>query len=108
MALNFKESGERLDWTATANVVSGQIIAIGDMVGVVLGDALIGEKVVVCFKGVFALPKVAPQVQAIGVKVYFDATAGNITTTSSGNKFIGYVWAAAISAATTVDVVLAQ
>ena len=56
--------------------------------------------------GVFEMPKAASTAIAMGAAVYYDASAGNITTTSSSNVPAGYAAAAAGANDTTVLVKL--
>lgn len=105
MAQNYIESGEVLDWTATAATTSGQVVVIGAMVGVAMGDAAIGEVVAVRLKGVYEVPKATGAI-TLGAKVYWNGTSA--TATATDNTFMGYAWTAQISADTVVRVVLAQ
>lgn len=102
---NYVQPGENITLPAPADVLSGQLVAIGDIIGVAQGNALQGEPVVFVRRGVFTLPKTSAQVWTIGAKVYFDTANGVVTTTASGNKIIG----AAVEAAanpTAVGLVL--
>lgn len=103
MAQNYIESGEVLDWTATADVTSGQVVAIGDLVGVALGTVKSGEIVSVRLKGVFEVPKATGAI-TLGAKVYWNGTGA--TATATDNKLMGYAWTAQASADTSVRVVL--
>lgn len=105
MAQNYIESGEVLDLTATAATTSGQVVVIGAMVGVAMGDAAIGEVVAVRLKGVYEVPKATGAI-TLGAKVYWNGTGA--TATATDNTFMGYAWTAQASADTVVRVVLAQ
>lgn len=107
MAQNYIESGDVLDWTATADTKSGDMVAIGDMVGISLGDAKTDQIVAVRMKGVFEVAKATGAI-TIGSKVYLDATASKATATETGNKFMGYAWESVTSSAPLVRVVLAK
>ena len=55
-------------------------------------------------RGVFTLPKVGADAFTLGAPVYWDATPGIATMTSSGNTAIGVAVAAAAVDAATVNV----
>lgn len=86
---NFVMPGENLDIIAAAEITSGQLVVVGDIVGVAQGDAEIGNGAVIVRRGVFALPKPTAQAWAVGAKLYWDAADGVVTATASGNKLIG-------------------
>lgn len=86
---NYIMPGEHLTIVAAALIVSGQLVVVGDIVGVAQGDAAIGESVAIVRRGVFELPKANGQAWTVGAKLYWDATNSVVTTTASGNKLIG-------------------
>lgn len=69
---NYIQSGDILTVTAPANVVSGQLIKVGGIIGVCATDADSGDPVEVQTKGCFRLPKVAGFVPAAGGVAFFD------------------------------------
>jgi predicted RecA/RadA family phage recombinase len=87
---NFLYEGDTLEFTApSGGVVSGSGYKIGDTFVVsavtVAAGVLFNGRV----RGVVALPKAASVTPAQGVKLYWDDTAKNVTTTSSSNTLIG-------------------
>jgi predicted RecA/RadA family phage recombinase len=87
---NYVQEGETLTLTApVGGVVAGNGYKIGDIFVVANASAAAGAQFEGDTCGVFALPKVAAQTPAQGVKLYWDAAAGNVTTTSAGNTLIG-------------------
>ncbi|VDC31416.1 DUF2190 family protein [Pseudogemmobacter humi] len=86
---NYIMPGEHLTITAAAPITSGQLVVVGDIVGVAQGDAEIGDDVVIVRRGIFELPKTSAQAWTVGAKVYWDAGNSLVTTTASGNKLIG-------------------
>ena len=102
---NFIESGDVIDYTASGTITSGQIVAVGKLIGVASKSGVSGDVIPVYLKGVFTLGKEA-DVIAAGDKLYFKSSNGTVTTTSSGNTFCGYAWAAAADTDTTVAVKL--
>ena len=79
----------------SGGVVSGGIVIIGLLIGIATTTAAVGIPVAVKTTGVFELPKVSAQAWTVGAAIYWDATAGNVTTVSSANTLIGYASEAA-------------
>ncbi len=100
---NFVFSGKTIDVTLAAAVVSGAAMLIGTLLGVAVTSGGIGDVVVFNTEGVYDLPKAAGAI-TIGVNVYWDDTAKNITTTSSGNTLVGKCWVGAAGGDATVSV----
>lgn len=87
---NFVQEGNVLNFTApSGGVTSGLGYKIGDTFGVAQFTA--AENVVATFvvSGVVSLPKAATITPAQGVKLYWDNTAKNVTTTATANTLIG-------------------
>lgn len=95
---NFVFSGATINVTAEADTSSGAVVVVGDLAGIAGHDAKAGEDLVVHLVGVYEnLPKVAGQVWAQGVKVYWIAADSKLTTAENAgaNKFVGHAYAAA-------------
>lgn len=109
MARNKFTHGEINDYVIAATALkSGDPVAIGTShIGIAQTDAAVGDQVSVAVWGVYTLPKVTGTGTAIaqGDTVYL-TTAGNITTTATGNTYAGYAWMAAATTDTTVNVKL--
>lgn len=75
---NYIQPGNTLTLTAPAAIVSGDVVAVGSIIGVANGDAANGAPVDVDTVGVFRLPKVAALAIAAGDVVYwvFSGKAG--------------------------------
>lgn len=101
---NYIQAGVNLTAPAPYDVVSGAGLKIGDLFGVAAGDADSGDDVDFVTEGVFAIAKVSANTFAIGAKVYWDNSAKNATSTSSGNTLIGAAVAAAADGDATVAV----
>ena len=86
---NYLFQGDNITLPAPYAVASGAGALIGSIFGVASTDAAIGEDCVFVRRGGFTLPKPGSQAWTIGAKVYWDSTAKNVTTTSSGNTLIG-------------------
>lgn len=92
MALNeiYKVASE-LVFPVASTVVSGDLVQVGQVVGVAQQDAVLGEDgnyyVTLKLDGVFKLTSSAAF--AVGGNVYL-TSAGVVNATASGNKFIGH------------------
>lgn len=107
MAQNYIQDGNVIEITAAATITSGAPVAVGAIAGVALGDAASGETVRVQLKGVFNVSKASGAI-TLGAAVYLVAANGNVSTSASGNIFMGHAVAAAASGDATVPVRLAQ
>ncbi len=94
--------------SSTVGIASGDVVAIGDVIGVAIGDILPLSKGTVQVSGVFILAKKTSQVWAQGAKVYWDPVNKVFTTAvddggSPATAFVHAGWAyyAALSADTT-------
>lgn len=110
MAQNFIQPGEHLELTngTGSTITSGSPVFDGQIVGIALGDIADGKAGQVRTQGVFKLAKKASLAISEGDALFWDATPGEITKTAADGKFIGYAAAAALAAATHVNVLLVQ
>lgn len=92
---NFIELGDVITITAGATITSGQLVIAGSLFGVAQKSVASGEQVAVKIGGVFEFAKVSAQAWTVGALIYWDATAGNMTTTSTSNTLVGVAAAAA-------------
>lgn len=99
-------AGVELAFTAGANLTAGQGLLIVDTFGVVKSSVLTGAAARLQVLGTFTLPKVTTDVLAQGAKLYWDNTAGKLTSTSSGNRLVGVCAVAAGNGATSVSALL--
>lgn len=102
---SYVQDGDLIDYTPSSAVAAGDVVVLNDLVTVAPRPIAANALGAVAVEGVFSLPKASGAIGQ-GAIVYWDATAGNITTTSSGNKRAGKAAAAEVSAATTVKVLL--
>ncbi len=101
---NYIESGYILTVTAPANVVSGQLIQVGNITGVCATSADSGDSVEVQTRGCFRLTKVAGFVPAAGDVAYFDFGADN--RLESTGVPIGFYTHSALTGDTSARIVL--
>lgn len=99
---NYVAPGEVLELTApTGGVVSGTAYKIGSLVVVATVTAAQTVKFSAIVKGVVSHAKVSAQAWTEGVKLYWDDTAKNFTTTAGGNTLVGVAAAAAANPSAT-------
>lgn len=72
---NTVQAGKLIPFTAAATVVSGQVVRIGNILGVATADVANGETGLASIDGVFTVPKVSAAVIAAGESLTWDASA---------------------------------
>jgi predicted RecA/RadA family phage recombinase len=77
MANNFQQPGDVITWTngTGSAVVSGQVVRVGNILGVALVDIASTASGSVALSGVFTVPKVSAAVIAQGESLTWDASA---------------------------------
>lgn len=112
MVTVFKHRGDAIDFVPDANLPAGSVVVIGDLVGVTKLDIAAGVAGSLHVSGVFAFEKAtgASSGIAAGTKVFWDATAGVVTTdeNSGTNKYVGKVTREAGDDDATVEVRVSQ
>lgn len=87
---NFVQAGSVVTLTAPAARSAGDVVQVGNIVGVAAADAESAAEVEVKLDGVFDLEKVSAQAWAtVGLPIYYDDVADKVTTVGSGNTLIG-------------------
>lgn len=94
-----------LDYTPSSAVAAGDVVVLNDLVTVAPRPIAANSLGAVAIEGVFSMPKATGAIGQ-GAIVYWDATAGNVTTTASGNKRAGKAAAAAASGDASVMVII--
>lgn len=108
MTTTFKQEGAVIQYTAGADIVSGQVVKIGNVLGVALGDIANGATGSVRLEGVFAAPKVSGAVIAKGETLTWDASAAafddNAAVAASGDVTgaAAFAWEAAGNGVTSL------
>ena len=102
---NYHSNGRTLVTIAAAIIASGDLVIVGQVVGVAVTSVAEGEEATLHTEGVFELPKAAGAI-AQSAKAYWSATDQNVTTTATGNTYIGIAWDAAAASDTTVNIKL--
>jgi predicted RecA/RadA family phage recombinase len=103
--INYVAPGEIVELTApSGGVVTGTAYLIGSLVVVAMVTVAQTLKFSAMVTGVADLTKVSAQAWTEGVKVYWDDSAKNFTTTSGGNTLAGVAAAAAANPSATGQV----
>lgn len=100
MAKNYVQPGQTLTFTAPYVVASGAGFLVGAQFAVALADAASGAPVEGRVNDVWDLAKATGEAWTAWAKVYWDNTNKRLTTTSSGNTYVGVSTQAAASADT--------
>lgn len=103
---NYVQPGNALTVTFTADVVGGDVVILGSLIGVAAQTYASGAEGVINRDGVFAINK-DTSVFAEGAAVYWDDTAKAATSVTVDNTLIGVaVNGGAVTGAATVDVLI--
>lgn len=103
MAKNYVQDGNTVHFTATANVKSGDVVMLENLVAVSVSDVAQNETGVGLTTGVFTVKAKAADDIKQGAIVYWSAADG-ATTTAGSNKRLGVAWRASGASVDTVDV----
>lgn len=106
MTTKYVQPGEVIDYTAGANIASGQVVLMTARIGVALAAIANGATGPVQVSGVFNIAKLSTDVVAQGALLYWDNSNSRLTTTASGNTLAGYAVAAAGNGVATVNIKL--
>ncbi len=94
-----KQTGaDMIQYTPSGAVTAGDVVAVGDLIGVAPQDIAAGAMGALVIVGVVNAVKPNDEAWTLGLKVYYDSGAGNFTTTESGNTFAGLTCVAAETA----------
>lgn len=104
---NHVQKGEILDLVLGADVSSGDVVVSGSLVGIATTDGLNGETIAVAMSGVYELTKASVAITS-GAKLYYSATNSNVTTSATGNIFIGFATKAYVTGDTEANVLLSR
>ena len=103
----YMQQGVNLDYKNSGDtaIAANTVISLGTRIGIAGTDIPAGGTGTVVTEGVFELKKTTGSID-LGAVVYYDASADNVTTSSSGNVPAGYAIAAAKENDATVAVKL--
>ena len=104
----FVQTGDAIDYTPTVDVAAGEVIVLGDLVGVAKQPIKANQLGSLAVSGVFDFEKASGAI-SVGALVYWDDDDDRVATTvASGNKLLGKAVRAAAAADATVRVRLSQ
>jgi len=115
MATNYVQEGNTIQYTAGADISSGDVVVIGSngdaIIGVALVDIANGSTGSVAIEGVFTVAKVSAAVIAQGEYVVWDASVSefddNAATPASGDVVDGAIaWESAGNGVTSIAIKL--
>lgn len=102
---NAVESGKRFYVTLTEDTSGGDVVVVGDLIGVAITGGQAGDTIAVERHLVADLVKVNGAVNQ-GEKAYWKSDEKRVTKTATGNTLIGCFWETAAAAAPTVPVLV--
>jgi predicted RecA/RadA family phage recombinase len=107
MAANYKQMGSTVEWTNGGSAVSsGDVVIVGHLVGIAATDIANGETGAVHVEGVFEVPCNSADVITVGMKLDWDASAGEfvdaIGSAATGDNSDGVVATTAAAGGVTV------
>ena len=98
----FYQDGERIDIVQSNDIESGDVVLIGELIGVQTNQIKKDENGSVAVSGVFKVVKKSADTFTAGQKVYWDNTLKQATSTASGNTLMGITVAQAGSSDSNV------
>ena len=108
---NYIQPGNTITIPAPDDIEGGEIVAMGDLIGVAAGDAETGADLDLVLVGVFDLAKVSTDAITIGAPVYVDANGlvtveedDGDTPTPADHAFLGHAVTAAPNPSASVHV----
>lgn len=106
MSKNFVAKGDVVQYTAGADIISGQPVLMGDILGVALKDIANGDSGSVSIDGVWELAKLSTDAFSIGQILFWDAGNSRLTSTAGSNKPVGLAFEAALNPSSTCKIKL--
>ena len=105
MATNYVGEGKVLDYVAGATITVGDVLVVGDTVGIALKSGVSGDVLPMAIEGVFTVAKTTGTAWVQGDAIDWDASASEfhkgVTPASGDVVSAGIASAAAASAAAT-------
>lgn len=103
------QKGDVINYTAGAEIDSGDVVVTGHTIGVALTDIANGDVGAIAIEGVFTVPKVSAAVFTVGEKLIYDVSASafddSAATPASGDITGGAIAVVAGSASETTCIV---
>jgi predicted RecA/RadA family phage recombinase len=106
MPVYFIHEGSAIDYTPAVAKTAGDVVLLGDLLGIVRNDIPANRLGALAVEGVFEFPKQAGTALTTGQKVYWDATNLRVAGDPGVGRLVGRVTKDAASADTTVRVLI--
>lgn len=103
MKAKYVQRGDSFDYIPSADVKAGDVIVLGDLVGIAKLDIPAGKLGSLAVCGIFDFVKKASEAVTAGMKVYWD---GEVATATEGETVLGHTVAAAGANDETVRVLI--
>ncbi len=85
----FIQHGECVDFTPAVDIAAGDVVVVGDLVGITKRDIKAETLGAIAVEGVFDVDKDANDKFALGEKVYWDSVSNLASIEEAGNKLLG-------------------
>lgn len=105
MQAKYIQRGEIIDYTPGSNTSAGTVVFLGGVCGITKLDIPANTLGALALTGVYEFAKASGSAIDAGAALYWDSTNSRVTATPNA-KYLGIAVAAAVSAATTVRVVI--
>lgn len=109
MGAVIRSEGQTIDYTPGSNVSSGDVVVLGNLVGVAAVDIDSGDQGALTVEGIVELPKASAEGELTqGTVVFWDDSADEVVSAGAdaGNIYCGHVAKTAVASATVIDVKL--
>jgi predicted RecA/RadA family phage recombinase len=108
MATNYVQPGEVVEYTnaGQTTIASGDLVPLSNHAGIALVDIAASATGSVALTGVYTVEKTTGATWSVGQALYVDAGTGKATTVSTGNVPAGFAFAAALTGATSGQLLL--
>ena len=98
MKARFYQNGKTIDYIPTASLAAGDVVVLGNLIGIAQTDVPANGLAGIDIEGVFEFAKKANDVVTVGAVVYWD-TANKVATVTSGSGKVVAGYAVEASAA---------
>lgn len=88
---NFAQNGTHLDVTPSVAYASGELVILGDLIGVAVTDIPAGGTGVICCEGVFWFTKDPLAVLAQGDHAHWDPTTKKVVDHGGSHPIVGII-----------------
>jgi predicted RecA/RadA family phage recombinase len=88
---NFAQNGKHLDVTPSVAYASGELVILGDLVGVAVTDIPAGATGVICCEGVFRFTKHPSAAIAQGDHAHWDPATKQVVAHGGSHPIVGII-----------------